>query len=124
MMRQATDLPCNWTFAPAAEKVRNSDSSRSQPASFERQGILAEQLHLKRAYSRCRPGAGMELSAREAVQQMATDCYWLSVLALGVDHCIADQKIQQTACCVLLGDPVARALESTLGQGIGQGDVV
>ena len=55
--RRATGLPRNLTFAHAAEKVSDSDSSRSQVASFERERISAERLHPKTAYSRCRPTA-------------------------------------------------------------------
>jgi hypothetical protein len=51
----ATGLPRNLTFAHADEKVSDSDSSRSQVASIDRERVLAERLHPKAAYSRCRP---------------------------------------------------------------------
>jgi hypothetical protein len=54
------------TFAHAAEKASDSDSSRSQVASFERVRTSAERLHPKTAYSRWRPiGAGGTLPAEQ-----------------------------------------------------------
>ena len=65
--RRATGLPRNLTFAHAAEKVSDSDSSRSQEASFERERISAERLHPKTAYSRCRP------IAEEAIERFKAE---------------------------------------------------
>jgi hypothetical protein len=51
------------TFADAAEKGGNGDSGHSQVAIIDLGMVLAERLHPKAAYSRCRPKA--ELRAAE-----------------------------------------------------------
>ena len=55
--QRTTGVSWNLTFAHAAEKVSDSDSSRSQVAGIDWERIPAERLHPKTAYSRCGPKA-------------------------------------------------------------------
>src|SRR5258706_222386 len=52
LSQRTTGLPRNLTFAVAAEKVRDGDSSHSQVAISDLGKVPAERLHLKTTYSR------------------------------------------------------------------------
>ncbi len=61
---RATGLPWDLTFADAAEEARNDDSGHSQVAITDLGMVLAERLHPKAAYSRCRPFGDTRWSER------------------------------------------------------------
>jgi hypothetical protein len=59
-------------FADAAEKVEGGDSGRSQVVIIDRGKMMAERLHSKAAYSRCRPiwnGRVLRFHGRQCVGQ-------------------------------------------------------
>jgi hypothetical protein len=57
------------TFTDTAEQGRDGDSGHSRLATIARQGIRAERLHPKTAYSRCRPTAEIAPDDRTSTKQ-------------------------------------------------------